>query len=131
MNEMKPRRFFLCVLGGSSPGAMRRFGTALDVPPQLSASLSVRRKRVLRMSQQRGMLENELLVGSFVLSRIASLSDQQLSQLETVLSLQDPDLFHFLSGKRPLPEELRDNAVLLALMQHAREDPLAHTRRAV
>ena len=48
-------------------GSSRCLSKVLDIPQGLSARLPVRKKKLLRMSQQRGMLENELILGERLL----------------------------------------------------------------
>jgi antitoxin CptB len=66
-------------------------------------ALDVRRRRLLYRATHRGTRETDLLVGGFVESRIALLSDAELDALEAVLELPDVDLADWLSGRRAIP----------------------------
>ncbi len=108
---------------------LSRLGRTLDIPRELSASLSLRRKKVLRNSLQRGMLENELIVGSYAIAHIAGMSEQQVEELERVLAEQDPELFKYLARKEPVPPGLVGNSVMAALLEHAQRNPLGYQKQ--
>jgi succinate dehydrogenase flavin-adding protein (antitoxin of CptAB toxin-antitoxin module) len=109
-------------------GSAVRLGRTLDIPRELNASLPLRRKKLLRNSLQRGMLENELIVGSYAIAHIAGMTEHQVDELEQVLAEQDPDLIRLLTKKDVVPEELANNSVLQALMIHAQENPLRYQK---
>lgn len=69
--------------------------------------LSPRRRRLLFRARHRGTKETDLLIGGFVSDRIESFSDQELDEIEELLELPDVDLTDWLSGRRPVPAELR------------------------
>ncbi len=69
-------------------------------------ALDVRRRRLLYRATHRGTQEADLLVGGFVGSRIAALSDAELDALEDIVELPDVDLADWLSGRRAVPPEL-------------------------
>lgn len=77
--------------------------------------LSPRRRRLLFRARHRGTKETDLLVGGFVSDRIAAFSEQELEAVEALLELQDVDLTDWLSGRRPVPEELRTPMMLRLL----------------
>jgi antitoxin CptB len=68
-------------------------------------ALDVRRRRLLYRATHRGTHETDLLVGGFVESRIAVLSDAELDALEAITELPDVDLADWLSGQRAVPPE--------------------------
>lgn len=75
-----------------------------------------RRRRLLFRARHRGTHEADLLVGGFVAARIAQMDEAELAALEAVLELPDPDLFDWLTGRRPLPEQAA-NPVLRAMAE--------------
>jgi succinate dehydrogenase flavin-adding protein (antitoxin of CptAB toxin-antitoxin module) len=99
-------------------------GRALDIPKGLSARLDLRRKKLLRMSQQRGMLENELIIGSYVIENIEKMDEQSVDELEAVLDEQDPDVVKWLTKREAPPEDLQSNKVLIELIEWAQSSPL-------
>ncbi len=76
-------------------------GTAMSDEP----TLSPRRRRLLFRAWHRGTKEADLMIGRFVATHIASLSEPELDELEAVLEFPDVDLADWLSGRRPIPAE--------------------------
>ncbi|HTR17854.1 MAG TPA: succinate dehydrogenase assembly factor 2 [Acetobacteraceae bacterium] len=82
--------------------------------------LDARRRRLLFRANHRGTHENDLLVGLYVQSRIASFTDAELDALEEVLELPDVELADWLTGRKPIPPEV-DTPMLRAIQQAAQE----------
>lgn len=76
-----------------------------DTPPP--AELDPRRKRLVFRAWHRGTKETDLMVGHFVLRNIAGFSEAELDALEVALEHLDVDMQDWLSGRRPIPEEVR------------------------
>jgi antitoxin CptB len=70
-----------------------------DDPPR-----DARRRRLLFRATHRGTHEADLLVGGYVAERIDRFSYDELDALEALLTLPDPDLADWLTGRTPLPE---------------------------
>jgi antitoxin CptB len=70
-----------------------------------SGGLDDRRKRLLFRCWHRGTREMDLILGRFADAEIAGLSDDDLSRLEALLEVPDPDLYAALIGDKPLPAE--------------------------
>ncbi len=68
-----------------------------------SSGLDDRRKRLLFRCWHRGTREMDLILGRFADAEIGNLSDDELSQLETLLEVNDPDLYAAISGDKVLP----------------------------
>lgn len=49
-------------------------------------------------------LEVDLLMGSFAVKAVPSLSLEQLREYERILSCETVDLFSYVSGQKPVPE---------------------------
>ncbi|WP_417683789.1 succinate dehydrogenase assembly factor 2 [Roseibium sp.] len=64
-----------------------------------------RRKRIMFRCWHRGMKEMDLLLGGFVEAEIDSLSEPELEELEHLLTAHDQDLYAWMTGRKPLPEE--------------------------
>ena len=62
-------------------------------------------------ANHRGTHENDLLIGGFVLSRIAGFTEAELDELEEILELPDVDLAEWLTGRQPIPP-LHDTPML-------------------
>jgi antitoxin CptB len=70
-----------------------------------SGGLDDRRKRLLFRCWHRGTREMDLILGRFADTEIASLRDEELTQLEQLIELPDPDLYAALTdGKALAPE---------------------------
>ena len=54
----------------------------------------------LRWRCRRGMLENDLILTSFLDSRGDQITDSELAALESILQLNDNDLWEMLSGRQ-------------------------------
>jgi antitoxin CptB len=70
-----------------------------------SGGLDDRRKRLLFRCWHRGTREMDLILGRFADAEIASLSDDELSQLEHLIEVPDQDLYAAVSGSVTLPAE--------------------------
>jgi antitoxin CptB len=70
-----------------------------------SGGLDDRRKRLLFRCWHRGTREMDLILGRFADAEIARLSDAELTTLERLIEVPDPDLYAALTGDRPLPAE--------------------------
>ncbi|WP_289033770.1 succinate dehydrogenase assembly factor 2 [uncultured Roseibium sp.] len=64
-----------------------------------------RRKRIMFRCWHRGMKEMDLLLGGFVEARIDTLRDDELEELEHLLTAYDQDLYAWMTGRKPLPAE--------------------------
>ncbi len=72
--------------------------------PEHAAS-EVRRRRLLYRATHRGTFENDLMIGGFVQTNLALLTDDDIDALEVLLELPDVDLADWLTGRRPIPPE--------------------------
>jgi antitoxin CptB len=76
-----------------------------DDMPDLTASLDLRRRRLVFRARHRGTREADLLIGGFVTRHVANLSEAELDSLEAVLDHAEVDLTDWLSGRRAVPPE--------------------------
>ena len=70
-----------------------------------SDGLDARRKRLLFRCWHRGTREMDLIVGRFADAHLADLSDAELTELERLIELPDPDLYAALTGAGSIPGE--------------------------
>lgn len=70
-----------------------------------SDGLDTRRKRLLFRCWHRGTREMDLILGRFADAEIATLADDELTALERLIELPDPDLYAALTGDRQLDPE--------------------------
>ena len=78
--------------------------------------LSPRRRRLIFRASHRGTKETDLLIGGFVSRRIESFSEEELDEVEALLEVPDVYLTDWLSGRRPVPEDLR-TPMMMRLME--------------
>jgi antitoxin CptB len=85
---------------------VRAFGVALDLEmtgsTRSSGGLDDRRKRLLFRCWHRGTREMDLILGRFADKEIADLGEGELSELERLIEVPDPDLYAALTGEREL-----------------------------
>ena len=74
-------------------------------------------KRILYRTWYRGCKETDNILGSFARAFAPQMTDADMDQLEAILEEQDADLFHWLTGQKPLPERYKGNAVMEKLMR--------------
>ena len=70
-----------------------------------SPPLDARRRRLLFRATHRGTFENDLMLGGFLRAHLDTLDDADLTALEALLELPDPDLADWLTGRAPIPPE--------------------------
>jgi antitoxin CptB len=70
-----------------------------------SAALDLRRRRLLFRATHRGTQENDLMLGGFVRTHLATFTPTDLAELEVLLLLPDTDLADWLTGRRELPPQ--------------------------
>ncbi|KAL8497370.1 hypothetical protein ACS0TY_020890 [Phlomoides rotata] len=73
--------------------------------------------RLLYRSKQRGFLELDLVLGTWVEDHIHSLDESGIRSLAYVLDLENPDLWKWLSCQESPPEALNQNPVFVALRE--------------
>jgi len=70
-----------------------------------SHGLDKRRKRLLFRCWHRGTREMDLILGRFADAEIGTLTADELSELERLIEVPDPDLYAALTGNQPLAAE--------------------------
>ena len=71
--------------------------------------LFVQVNRLLYRSRQRGFLEMDLLVGLWAERRLPHMEESELAAYSTVLDQENPDLFKWLTGQEPAPDDMLTN----------------------
>nr|XP_043636464.1 succinate dehydrogenase assembly factor 2, mitochondrial [Erigeron canadensis] len=69
--------------------------------------------RLVYRSKQRGFLELDLVLGSWVENHIRSLDEKGIKSLVDVLNLENPDLWKWLTGQEQPPEAINTNPVFI------------------
>ena len=74
---------------------------------------AIRRKRLLYLSQHRGMKEADILIGRFAAAQLPAMDVAQLDLFERLLDEEDADLMDWLMGKYPVPDDIQSNVFTL------------------
>lgn len=61
-------------------------------------------KKLIYQSWHRGTRENDLLLGSFADAILSTLSAGDLKAYQKILDHEDADLFAWITGQKPIPE---------------------------
>lgn len=81
-------------------------------------SPDTRIKRLLYRSSYTGTKETDVLLGQFAKRHLAELSPEMLDQYEALIENSDPDLFMWISGRKPVPAQW--DTPLMKLLQDFR-----------
>ncbi|XP_022135401.1 succinate dehydrogenase assembly factor 2, mitochondrial isoform X2 [Momordica charantia] len=73
--------------------------------------------RLLYRSRQRGLLELDLILGKWVEDHIKSMDADGIKALISVLDLENPDLWKWLTGQEKPPEAVKTNPVFAAVQE--------------
>jgi len=72
---------------------------------QNNTPLDSRRRRALFRSQHRGMKETDVLLGRYAAAHLATMSDDVLDRFEVLIEESDNDLFAWIMGRDPIPDD--------------------------
>lgn len=75
-----------------------------------------RRKLIFR-SDHRGTKEMDLLLGSFAKKHVPDMNEEELDIFEEILKENDPNLYNWITGKEPEPENVQ-SALFDRLKEH-------------
>lgn len=70
-------------------------------------ALDGERRRLLYRSKQRGWLEMDIMLGNWAASNLQRLEKGELKQYAELLEMENPDLYKWLTGQEPVPDEVR------------------------
>lgn len=62
-------------------------------------------RRLIYRSRYTGTKETDILLGSFATRHLVGLDESLLDEYETLIENSDPDLYMWISGRRPVPLE--------------------------
>ncbi|RLM69757.1 succinate dehydrogenase assembly factor 2, mitochondrial [Panicum miliaceum] len=94
----------------------------------LSSDESRRRllNRLVYRSKQRGFLELDLVLGTWVEQHVHSMDEPNIRALLQVLDLENPDLWKWLTGQEQPPEDLNSNPVFTAIKSKVTDNLTKH-----
>jgi len=76
--------------------------------------MDIERKRLLFRAHHMGTNENDIFFGGFAETHLQDLTAEQLKRFQELLDVNDPDLFLWVTGAKPVPPE-HDNDVMAML----------------
>ncbi|MEZ5647728.1 MAG: succinate dehydrogenase assembly factor 2 [Alphaproteobacteria bacterium] len=74
----------------------------------------LQRKRLIFRANHRGTKEADLLLGRFAERYVPEFTSEQLQQFDHLLTLSDPDIYDWVTGKNPIPST--HNTSVMALL---------------
>ncbi len=80
-------------------------------------TIDVWRKRLTFRAWHRGTREMDLLMGSFADRNVCNFGAVELQAFEDILIENDPDVYDWIIGNKPLPVHMR-SPVMEMLLQH-------------
>lgn len=72
---------------------------------EAETGLDARRKRLIFRAWHRGTRETDLILGRFADAHVADFSDADMADFERLLDVPDPDIFVWVTGAGPVPQE--------------------------
>jgi succinate dehydrogenase assembly factor 2 len=95
----------------------------IPVPPPLprnNESLEQLQKRLIYSSRKRGILESDLLLGTFIKKYLSKLSHDQLKEYDELLNENDWDIYYWATGARHVPERIQKMSFWNVLVEHSK-----------
>ncbi len=96
---------------------MNQFNTQPQTTLETAETVEVWRKRLTFRAWHRGTREMDLLIGSFADRNVGRFGAVELRAFEDILTENDPDVYDWIIGVKPLPENLK-SPVMEMLLQH-------------
>uniref|UniRef100_A0A0D9XSK6 Succinate dehydrogenase assembly factor 2, mitochondrial n=1 Tax=Leersia perrieri TaxID=77586 RepID=A0A0D9XSK6_9ORYZ len=117
------------ILSGFTTAATTQQNSASTTTIDLSSVESRRRliNRLVYRSKQRGFLELDLVLGSWVEQHIHSMDEANIRALLQVLDLENPDLWKWLTGQEQPPEAVNTNPVFVAVKSRVTDNLSKHS----
>ncbi len=79
------------------------------------SDIEFRRRRLLFRSAHRGSKELDLILGPFAKRHLETFDTGQLDRYELLLEIPDPELYNWLVGRAPVPDDARSDVMDLLL----------------
>lgn len=65
-----------------------------------------KRRRLIFRSDHRGTKEMDIILGSFARAHVPDFTEEELSEFDTLLSNNDPDLYNWITKKEAPPVDV-------------------------
>jgi antitoxin CptB len=85
----------------------------ISPPPADAAALAVLRRKLGFRAWHRGTREADLLIGGFADRYLAGFDRDDLGRFQRLLREPDPDIYDWMTGRRPIPAEHRNRVTQL------------------
>ena len=92
--------------------------------------VKTRLQRIAFRAWRRGTRESDLVMGPFVDRYGADLSEQEISELERLLDVDDEFLYPWIVGRNAVPAEM-DGPVMRRLQAFLRDEVAAEVRKGI
>ena len=109
---------------GVVPSQRFASSTAVSACSRQQSQLGARERRILYRCKQRGVLELDLLMGTWAEANISRLSSAELDQLEKLSLVESPDLLKWCLKQAEVPAEF-DTPLLHQLQEYTS----SHTKK--
>jgi succinate dehydrogenase assembly factor 2 len=106
----------------SSEAALDSSYPNLPPIPRPNEETENKRRRLTYQSRKRGILETDLLLGTFAKVWLPKFSHEQLEEYDKLLDEPDWDIFYWTTNKKPVPQRWQDSKVLQMITQHAKNE---------
>lgn len=86
-------------------------------------SLDTQKARLVYQSRKRGMLENDILLSTFVSKFLNEMTPEQVTKYDHLINnvTNDWDIYYWATNLKPTPEEY-DNDIMDMLKRHVKND---------
>lgn len=96
--------------------------------------LSVRKKRLVYRSKQRGWLEVDLLLGTWASENVPNLSIEELDAFENFVNMETIDIYNVLTLRTDVPEDMcgdnnGEKSLVEKIQDWAKDSPLGKADR--
>ncbi|CAM0948891.1 unnamed protein product [Alopecurus aequalis] len=115
------------------PAASNRFLSTINSTQQNTTAIPIdlscdeSRRRLVNRSKQRGFLELDLVLGTWVDQHIRAMDEANIRSLLQVLDLENPDLWKWLTGQEQPPEAISSNPVFVAIKSKVMDNLSKHS----
>ena len=79
----------------------------------MDETIEIRRKRLKFRCWHRGTREADFMLGRFADRHLDDFDKLQLDQFEALIGRSDPDIYNWLSGREPVPQEHQNRVVTM------------------
>jgi len=98
--------------------------TVETAPDPAHQPLEALRRKLGFRAWHRGTREADLLIGSFADRHLPEFGAEELRQFERLLTENDPDIYDWMTGRRPVPAEHENRVThLLRQFRYASKTP--------